>query len=370
MLSAAQFVQALTREEFAFFTGVPCSFFHSVINQFEQEPSLRYVIAPNEGVALSFASGAHLAGRRAVVLIQNSGFGNLLNPLTSLTMIHRLPILLVVSGRGYGIPDEPQHAIMGKTMTAIFDAIGLRYQEAPQDPAAFESAFPEIAHRMEQERLPFVLIVRKETFEPATGQSSPLAAHPLSRQEALRLVMETLDGNAAVIATTGWTSRELLGISDRAENFYLQGAMGHAAAVGLGVALQRPNRNVVILDGDGSLLMHLGVLSSIGSCRPSNLCHIVFDNASYESTGGQSTTSPTTDFCQIALSCGYRAAQEAVTAEEVRERLKTSLNAGGPALLRIRINRLPSAHLPRISRALSPEDLTERFRTGLSEPIS
>jgi len=133
MISANEFVDQLKQSEQRFFTGVPCSFFQSAINHVIADPQLEYKIVPNEGAALALAAGAHVAGKKAVVLIQNSGLGNLVNPLTSLNMIYHIPVLLFISGRAYGIPDEPQHEIIGGKMAKLLDAIGIPHPDLPAD---------------------------------------------------------------------------------------------------------------------------------------------------------------------------------------------------------------------------------------------
>jgi len=306
MIPAEAFVRSLTSRGITSFTGVPCSFFRAVIQQVAADPALRYVVVPNEGAALAVASGAYLAGRGAAVLIQNSGLGNLINPLTSLCMVYRLPALLFVSGRAYRVPDEPQHVVMGRAMRPMLDAIGVRSADLPMDAASCDVAVQEAMDWMAREKLPWVFFVRKGTFEPGAAPPPGPVTYALKRIEAIRVLAETLRGHEYVIATTGKPSRELFSVCDRDRNFYMQGSMGHAAALALGISLHQPRRKVVVLDGDGALLMHLGIASSIGHHRPRNLYHVVLDNESYESTGDQDTTSPTTDLCAVAKACGIK----------------------------------------------------------------
>ncbi|MBI4353556.1 MAG: phosphonopyruvate decarboxylase [Candidatus Omnitrophica bacterium] len=366
MISAKDFVDILRKEGFVSFTGVPCSFFQAAINFVIDDPALFYTIVPNEGSALALASGAALAGRPTAVLIQNSGFGNLINPLTSLNMIYRLPVLIFMSGRAYGVPDEPQHEIMGKTMGPLLDALGIPHLDMPGEIQKFEKAVQEAVRRMNREKSPFVFLVRKGTIDDYQAARKDNPAYPLKRIEAIRIISQALQGDECLVATTGKPSRELFNVCDRNRNFYMQGSMGHAASFGLGVALSRPDKKVVVLDGDGALLMHMGILSSIGHYRPKNLYHIVLDNESYESTGGQDTTSPTTDFCLIAKACGYRTAEEAATEKDLKVKLASLLQEEGPAFLRIKTNRLPTPDVPRISNRYTSEQIAETFKAALS----
>ena len=365
MMTGEALVESLKRCGYRTFTGVPCSFFQAAINRVIEDTDLRYTIVPNEGAALALAAGAHLAGEAAVVMIQNSGLGNLINPLTSLNMIYRLPVLLLISGRAYGVPDEPQHEIIGRTMPQLLDAIGIPHEDLPAEPVACEEALQRATAWMQRERLPFAFFVRKGTLAPDATPRVARADYPLKRIDAIRIIVDSLRGDERVVVTTGKPSRELFSIRDRAEHFYMQGAMGHAAAVGLGVALSQPRTSVVVLDGDGALLMHLGILSTIGHYRPNNFYHLVLDNESYESTGDQDTTSATTDFVAIAKACGYASAQEVVSEAQLRATLTALLRQPGPALLRIKINRLPTPGIPRITSKHTSPEIAAAFQASL-----
>lgn len=365
MLSPDDFVQGLADAGIARFTGVPCSFFQAAINRVLDDPRLTYTIAPNEGSALALASGAELAGSPTAVLIQNSGFGNLLNPLTSLNGIYGIPVLVFMSGRSYGVPDEPQHEIIGRTMVPILDALKIPHADLPSDSAGFRKALAQALETMRSTKLPFFFLVRKGCIDEYVSDKTPRQAWPLSRLEAIRVIGDTLDGSECVIATTGKPSRELFSVCDRPRNFYMQGSMGHAPSFGLGVAQSRPSQTVVVLDGDGALLMHMGVLSMIGHAGPENLLHIVLDNESYESTGDQDTTSSTTDFAAVALACGYRHAAEAHEEAGLRSRLESLLKEKGPSLLRVKINRLPTPGVPRISEKYTSKTIAKNFSAAL-----
>lgn len=365
MITPEKFVQALKNQAFTFFTGVPCSFFQSAINCVIDDKELSYLIVPNEGSALALAAGASMGGCRSVVMIQNAGLGNLINPLTSLNMIYRLPTLLFISGRAYGIPDEPQHEIMGKTMGSILDAIGIYHKDLPQTLQSFEANLKEASDWMKMEKLPFVFFVHKETIGSYAAASRQHSLFPMKRIDAIKIITEELSGGEYLIATTGKPSRELFSVYDRPKNFYMQGSMGHAPAIGLGLALYRPQEKIIILDGDGALLMHMGILSSIGHYKPENLYHLVLDNESYETTGDQDTTSRTTDFVKIALANGYRHAEEVYTEKELRSELKQLLKQKGPVLLRVKINRLPTPDIPRISSKHSSPQIAQNFMREL-----
>lgn len=363
MIPAAEFVSSLKEKNLRFFSGVPCSFFQSAINCVIADPELRYVMAPNEGSALAIASGAFLAGHVPVVMIQNSGFGNLINPLTSLNMIYRIPALIFMSGRAYGVEDEPQHEVIGRTMKAMLEAMGVRHLDLPSDTPGFEKALDEALAYVREKRQPFFFLVRKGCVgshdAPVTGRS----AFPLKRIDAIRIISESFQEADWVIATTGMPSRELFSVKDRVRNFYMQGSMGHAASIALGISLTQPQTRGIILDGDGAVLMHMGTLSSVGHYKPCNFYHLMLDNEAYETTGNQNTTSPTTDFAAIAKACGYLQSLEASDENGLRESLNQLFSSPGPGFLRVKINRLPETGTPRISSKYSSDQITDRFKS-------
>ena len=330
MLSAEEFVRGLKKNGVHSFTGVPCSFFQAAINRVLDDDELHYTMVPNEGSALALAVGASMAGSDCAVMIQNSGFGNLVNPLTSLSMIYHVPVLIFMSGRAYGVPDEPQHEIMGKTMGGALDAMGVHHMDLPDEAERFEDALEEAVQRMRKERMPFFFFVRKGTIDDYVPKPHHRNAYPLKRIEAIETITKNLKGDEVLIATTGKPSRELFNVADRSKNFYMQGSMGHAASIGLGVALHQPKKKVVVLDGDGALLMHMGILSSVGFYGPKNFYHIVLDNEAYETTGNQDTTSPSVDFKAAAKACGYAQSEQAKTEKELTLKLKKMLKSMGP----------------------------------------
>ena len=366
MISPKDFIEALKENGYLSFTGVPCSFFQAAIHYVLDRPELDYTLVPNEGAALALASGASLAGRATAIFIQNSGFGNLINPLTSLNMIYEIPALIFMSGRAYGVKDEPQHEIIGRTMGKALDAFGVRHEDMPDDPVVFKKSLGSACAYLKEKKQPYVFFVKKGTLEEYLPEKNHARVFPLKRIDAIRIISECLSGEEYVIATTGKPSRELFAVADRPNNFYMQGSMGHAASIGLGAALARPDKKIVVLDGDGSLLMHMGILSSIGHYKPKNFYHIVLDNESYETTGDQDTTSKTTSFEKIAVACGYIQTAQVQDPSGLKTAVQSMLKQPGPAFLRVKINRLPTSDIPRISSKYSSSQIAARFKTNLS----
>jgi len=365
MMSAEEFVLCLKEHGFKFFSGVPCSFFQAAINCVLADEKLQYCIVPNEGAALASASGAYLSGTSAVVMIQNSGLGNLINPLTSLNMIYKLPVLIFISGRAYRISDEPQHRIIGACMAGLLDSLNVVWEDLPSDIEQLSQSMDRACSYMAKELLPYVFFVPKGTIDEFEKEPINEEKYPLKRIDAIKIIAEKLTSHELVIATTGKTSRELFAVNDTESNFYMQGSMGHATSLGLGMAMNCPEKKVVVLDGDGALLMHMGAMSSVGYYKPANFFHILLDNESYETTGDQDTTSETTDFVKIAASCGYKNYDQATNEAELKIKLDHLLASKGPAFLRVKINRLPTPNVPRITTKYTSSQITERFKTSV-----
>ncbi|GAQ51306.1 phosphonopyruvate decarboxylase [Streptomyces acidiscabies] len=344
------------------FTGVPCSFLGPLISALQTEHPDAYFPAANEGEAVAISAGARLAGRRPVVILQNSGLGNTVNPLTSLCHTLRLPVLLLVTWRGRpGHPDEPQHRLMGRITPELLTSMEIRHEQFPADPGRLAGTLRLAQAHMEATRLPYALIVPKGTLAPYRAAPPPAAGRGelMLRADAIGRVVKSVAEDALIVATTGKTARELERDWDRAGNLYVVGSMGCASSVGLGVALGAPDREVVVLDGDGAALMRLESLTTIGRQAPPRLLHILLDNESYESTGGQPTVSGGVDFCAIASACGYRSVAEVSEAGMLTAAVARARTRPGPHLVRVRIR--PGSD-PSLGRpALTPPEVAARF---------
>jgi phosphonopyruvate decarboxylase len=321
MLDASRFLGASRAAGFRLWTGVPCSYLTPVIDEVIADPDTTYVPAANEGDAVAIAAGARLGGMPSVAMMQNSGLGNAINPLSSLCDTLRVPVLLVVTLRGDpgGPPDEPQHALMGRVTTPLLELLGIPWEWFPREPADLQPCLDRAVSHMERTGLPFGLVMKKGTLHPRPpspplGQQRPrVRALPAdaparaTRRDWLRAVQASVTPEDLVIASTGYLGRELYALDDRPNQLYLVGSMGCASSVALGLAIARPDRRVVVLEGDGAGLMRLGAWASIGFARRGNLRHVLLDNGCHDSTGGQSSLSGSVDFCELAAGCGYAA---------------------------------------------------------------
>ena len=363
----------LKQQKYEFFSGVPCSNFADLFQQVALDKDITSVPAASEGSALSFAVGAALAGRRSVVALQNSGLGNIINPLTSLVQINAIPTLLLISVRGHTEEpeDEPQHRIMGANTHALLDQLAIPWSEFDGTPQGFMATLLKAEEAFERS-VSFAVLVRKGQLSAGLGVvgdgEQQVSDYPLSVGSALEIVSEALQPSDLVVSTTGFISRELFRLSDRPENFYMQGSLGHCSAVAAGVALAHPSRRVVALDGDGAVLMHMGVLSTIGHASPRNFLHIVLDNEGYVSTGKQESTSVTSSLEAVAAACGYRAVSRCVTRAELGEAIVRSLSTDGPHFLLCKVNQSHSLSLPRVTSRHTPEENKEAFQIALNQP--
>jgi phosphonopyruvate decarboxylase len=323
MIQASDFVEAARQRDVQWYAGVPCSFLTPFINYVINDERLTYISSANEGDALAAAAGAAIGGKRACVMMQNSGLGNAVNPLTSLTYVFRIPLLIICTHRGApGLQDEPQHALMGGITTTLFETMQVPWEPFPAEAAEIEAVLTRADEYMRRERRPYSLIMQKGTVAPhALKQQQPAITSPFleaeprslfthhrrpSRNEVLRrLIALTPEGNTVLVATTGYTGRELFALADRPTHLYMVGSMGCASSLGLGLSLARPDLTVLVIDGDGAALMRLGNFATIGAYGGSNLIHLVLDNEAHDSTGAQATVSAGVSFARIAQACGY-----------------------------------------------------------------
>jgi phosphonopyruvate decarboxylase len=377
MIQAETFVAPARARGYDFYTGVPCSFLTPMINRAISDPTLEYVGAASEGEAVAIAAGAWLAGRRTVVMCQNSGLGNTVNPLTSLNFPFRIPTMMIVSWRGEpGLSDEPQHELMGQITAPLLDLMRIPNQPFPQTDDAVAPALQAAEDAMADTGLPFGFVMAKGSVaDEALDQTPPAArrrgsvadltegAEPVIRYAMLERFAASAPADAAVVASTGFCGRELFNIADRANHLYQVGSMGCASGMGLGVALNT-KRPVVVLDGDGAMLMKLGALATIGAVAPDNLVHVVLDNGAHESTGGQATVSPNVDFARVAIGCGYRRAIRCDTEAGFERALAEASGVRGPVLVHVRIRPGTIDALPRPT--VKPPEVAARFKDFLA----
>lgn len=349
MLDVKAYYEHLQALGIDFFAGVPDSLLKDICAYITTHtPPDRHIIAANEGGALALGVGYHLAtGQVPLIYMQNSGLGNVVNPVLSIAdpEVYAIPMLLMLGWRGEpGVKDEPQHIKQGRVMLAMLDAMEMpHYVIDGNDINVAKSQVRQAIHQAQGELRPVALIIRKGTFGPYVYQDRERVL-PLSREEVIQGIAGALHPRDVVVATTGMPSRELFECRERLaqghdKDFLMVGGMGHASHVALGIALRHPDRQVICVDGDGSVLMHMGALAINGAAACANFKHIVLNNAAHDSVGGQPTVADRVDLPAVAKAVGYRQAIRAGGAEEIAAAISALRQLEGPAFLEIQIRK-------------------------------
>jgi phosphonopyruvate decarboxylase len=391
-LSGPELAALLDHHGFDFYTGVPCSLVEDLIVALEGDRPAPWIPAVREDVAVGLAAGAWLGGRRPAVIMQNSGLGTSLNALASLSLMYGFPSLLIVTWRGFGGRDAPEHILTGEITPSLLDL--LRIPHRTLDAAHASELVAWAAREMNARTSPVALLVppgvvaagaehrrsgphggasvTASGFSPSRAGRDTAAATPapehdeltpvISRAEAIAVAIKELSAEP-VIHANGYICRESCAIDDRPQNFYMIGSMGMASAIGLGLALARPAVACMVFDGDGNLLMSLGTLAMVGSLGPRNFVHLVFDNEVYGSTGGQRSLSRDVRLDRLARGAGYRTATAVTTADEIAAAVRRARTAEGPHFILAKVTSVetPSPRIPH-----GPEAIRDRFRRAVS----
>ena len=346
MISAEFLYNTLQAQDITFYAGVPDSLLKNLCAYITDhaEPG-QHVIAANEGGAVALAAGYHLAtGKVGVVYMQNSGEGNTINPLASLTdkEVYRIPMLLLIGWRGKpGVHDEPQHVKQGKITTGLLNVMGVNYDVLAQEE---EKAAAQIAKAIEavtMQREVYALVIEKDTFEPYVLQTTSNNAFAMTREEAIQTVAAAMGERDCAVSTTGMISRELYEYrtaqgQGHERDFLTVGSMGHASQIALGIAMQQPDRRVWCFDGDGASIMHMGNMAILAVQHPRNMVHVVFNNGAHDSVGGQPTVGLQINLTAIAQAMGYAAVRRVVTAEELQAECRELADrTDGPVFLEV-----------------------------------
>ncbi len=349
MIQPERFYQALASEDITFYAGVPDSLLKNLCAYITDHADPRNnIIAANEGGAVGLAAGYHLAtGRIPAVYMQNSGEGNVVNPLMSLTDsdVYHIPVLLIIGWRGEpGVHDEPQHVKQGKVTLPLLDAMGIEHATLADDEDEAMGQVRHAAERMRATGEAYALVIRKGTFAPYKLQHTVADESQLTREQAIQMVAGAMGSRAVAVSTTGKISRELFEYraaehQGHERDFLTVGSMGHASQIALGIALHQPDRPVYCFDGDGAVLMHMGALAISGSMRPANFYHILFNNGVHDSVGGQPTVGYQVDLPEVAAACGYKTALSVDNADDLAEVLQDLADNETPLFLEIKVKK-------------------------------
>jgi len=349
MLSPSFFIDALSARGINFFAGVPDSLLKNVCAYITDHFDAQHnIIAANEGGAVGLAAGYHLAtGQVGCVYMQNSGEGNVINPLASLTdhEVYHIPMLLVIGWRGRpGVHDEPQHVKQGKITTGLLNVMGINYEVLSKEEEIAVKQIDKAVRSIQETGDVFALVVEKDTFDTYKLQNIVADEYELSREEAIQLVAAALEPNAAVVSTTGMISRELFEYraaqgQGHERDFLTVGSMGHASQIALGIAMEKSERRIYCFDGDGAAIMHMGGMAIVASKQPRNYVHVVFNNGAHDSVGGQPTVGHAIDLPAIARAVGYRAAFRVSSRDELQRQLAEMATMEGPLFLEIQVHK-------------------------------
>lgn len=348
MITPQFFIEKLQKEGVEFYAGVPDSLLKNVCAYITDHFDERHnIIAANEGGAVALAAGYHLAtGKVGCVYMQNSGEGNAVNPLASLTdrEVYHIPLLLLIGWRGRpGVHDEPQHVKQGKVTTGLLNVMGINYEVLSKEEDKAAVQIDKAMRSIRETGEAYALVVEKDTFDSYTLQNDKKCEYVMSREEAIQTVAANIPDNAVIVSTTGMISRELFEYrtamnQGHERDFLTVGSMGHASQIALGIALQHPERKVYCFDGDGACIMHMGNMAIVGSKHPENYVHVIFNNGAHDSVGGQPTVGHEIDLVEIARAMHYDEAVRVVTSEQLKEALGNGLTSG-TKLIEVRVKK-------------------------------
>ena len=352
MIRPEYFIEKLKENGIDCFAGVPDSLLKNICAYITDHcDEAHNIIAANEGAAVGLAAGHYLAtGQPACVYMQNSGEGNIINPIASLTdpEVYNIPVLLLIGWRGRpGVHDEPQHVKQGKVTTGLLNVMGINYEVLAKEEEKAEKQIAKAIKALQNKEV-FALVIEKDTFETYALQNVEKNNLTMSREEAIQTIAAALGEKDVVISTTGMISRELFEYrtamnEGHDRDFLTVGSMGHASQIALGIALEKRDRKVWCFDGDGASIMHMGSMAIVANKAPENYIHVVFNNGAHDSVGGQPTVGLKIDLPAVAKAVGYKASISVSSKEELEKELSTFNSqlptVGGPVLLEVKVKK-------------------------------
>ncbi|MCM1226962.1 MAG: phosphonopyruvate decarboxylase [Clostridium sp.] len=359
MLDQKQVFEILAQHGVSYFTGVPDSYLNGFCNYALTNFPERNTIAANEGNAVGIAAGHYFASKEIpLVYMQNSGMGNAINPLASLAEknIYAVPMLLLIGWRGQGDtePNHPQHKLQGEITPGLLDIMHIPYSILTDDNKSFNAIIEKAVAYCKEHRQPYGLISPKGVMADAEKSNTSDNVYPMSREEAIEVILNHMPTDTIYSVTTGRATRELFFLRERrneikAHDFLNVGSMGHASSVALGISMKLPKRKVVCLDGDSACIMHMGAMTMASKLDLPNFMHIVLNNGAHESVGGQPSAGHKINFTKIAESCGYAIIGKAVeTKAELIDAIDKLKDCGKASFIDCRIHKGLNSKLPPI----------------------
>ncbi len=364
MIFVENLINTLKKNKINFFTGVPDSILTSLSKKIENYPVKKHLIATNEGSAVSIGIGHYLSSREIpCIYLQNSGLSNAINPLISIASqeVYSIPLLLMIGWRGSPkIRDEPQHKAKGKITTQLLKLLKIKFCILRNEKDL--SHLKKIIKESRKNKKIVACLIEKGTLKTKIEIKKKISKNFVSRADFIEKFLDLLPVKSKIISTTGYTSRELMELRKKHNNkngkdFYMVGGMGHSISVALGYALNS-KKQTFCLDGDGSILMHLGPIRTAGFVKNHNFKHIILNNNSHESVGGQLTNASGIDFKKLSMSVGYRNFFKISKKKNFKNILKKFIKFKGPSLLEVRIR---NDSLPNLSRPKNLIKIKEKF---------
>ena len=348
MISPQFFIEKLKANHIDFYAGVPDSLLKNMCAYITDHfDAAHNIIAANEGAAVGLAAGHYLAtGQPACVYMQNSGEGNAINPLASLTDedVYNIPLLLIIGWRGKpGVHDEPQHVKQGKVTTELLNVMEINYEVLSKEEDKAAKQIEKAVEALRNKEV-YALVIEKDTFEEYKLINIETNDLSLCREEAIQTVAAKLGENDCIVSTTGMISRELFEYraalnQSHERDFLTVGSMGHASQIALGIALEQPNRRVWCFDGDGATIMHMGSLAIVASKAPKNYVHVVFNNGAHDSVGGQPTVGLKIDLPAVAKAVGYATVCSVDNNADLETVLDKVKDSRGPVFLEVKVKK-------------------------------
>ena len=359
------FIEELEKNEVKFYVEVPCSILKPLINAIISQGK-RVITPANEAVAMGIASGYYMAtGKIPFVMIQNSGFLNTLNALTSLNQLYKIPVLYGITWRGEK-KEAPEHDITGTKMEDFLATFDIPYKIISEE--TYASDIKWAVDKIRETGKPVALVIRKDLFNDYPLEIK-YNGYSLTKEDVIETVVDRFGKNSLYISTNGYPSRQLFsvlkekGLEDNIKPFYMTGSMGHALPIGYGVALVNVDKRIIVFDGDGAILMHMGAMGSVKDAK--NLVHIILDNEAHASTGGQPTVSPDVDFAKVAEACGYGWTETVEDKDELSEAVGSALKSTESVLLHVKLNNKSERTGDRVSDKYSCEEVKRNFMKNL-----
>lgn len=348
MIRPEYFIEKLRENGIDCFAGVPDSLLKNMCAYITDHfDAAHNIIAANEGAAVGLAAGHYLAtGKPACVYMQNSGEGNIINPLASLTdqEVYNIPVLLLIGWRGRpGVHDEPQHVKQGKVTTGLLNVMGINYEVLAKEEDKAEKQIAKAIKALQNKDM-FALVIEKDTFDEYKLQNVEKNDLTMSREEAVQTVAAALGEKDCIVSTTGMISRELFEYraamnQGHERDFLTVGSMGHASQIALGISLAQPERRVWCFDGDGAVIMHMGSMAIVANKASKNYIHVVFNNGAHDSVGGQPTVGLKMDLTGVAKAVGYKNTYSVDNKDELVGVLNEAKCQEGPVLVEVKVKK-------------------------------